>query len=349
MSRAGPRRTAVVLFNLGGPDSLKAVRPFLYRLFSDKAIIGLPAPFRQLLAWLISTLRDKSAQANYALMGGASPLRRETEAQSAALQAALAARLPDREIKTVVAMRYWKPFTEEAAAATKAFDPDEIVLLPLYPQYSTTTSASSLEAWRKRYRGRGEVRAICCFPDLDGLAEAHAKHIRQVFDAAGQPANIRLLFSAHGLPQKVIDAGDPYQWQVERTCAAVMGRLGEGWDWGVCYQSRVGPLKWLGPSTIEAIEAAAAEGKGVLVVPVAFVSEHVETLVELDHEYGALAKDKGCPHYLRAPALGVAVDFIDGLAGAVTEALARPPKLESACGGRICPAGLSACPAKGNR
>jgi ferrochelatase len=339
----------LVLFNLGGPDSLQAVRPFLYRLFSDKAIIGLPAPFRHLVAWLISTLRDKSAQANYALMGGASPLRRETEAQAVALRDALARRLPDREVRTFVAMRYWKPFTEEAATATAAFDPDQVVLLPLYPQFSTTTTGSSLDAWRKAYRGRGEARAICCFPDLDGVAEAHAGRIREVFEAAGRPSGVRLLFSAHGLPQKVVDAGDPYQWQVERTCAAVMARLGDDWDWSVCYQSRVGPMKWLGPSTVEAIETAAKEGKGVLVVPVAFVSEHVETLVELDHEYGALAKEKGCPHYLRAPALGIAPDFIDGLAGAVIDALARPAKLQSACGGRICPAGFGACPAKGTQ
>ena len=248
-------------------------------------------------------------------MGGASPLLAGTQAQAAELQARLAATLPGYEVRCFIAMRYWKPFTGEAARAVAAFAPDEIVLTPLYPQYSTTTTGSSVKAWRKAYRGAGCTHEVCCFFDAPSLAAAHAHHIRETFERAGRPGNLRLLFSAHGLPEQVIRRGDPYQHQVERTCEAIVRELGGSWDWSVCYQSRVGPMKWIGPSTPEAVAKAASEAKGVLVVPVAFVSEHIETLVELDRDYARLAEEKGCPVYLRAPAVGVQADFIDGLGG----------------------------------
>jgi ferrochelatase len=311
------QRLAVVLFNLGGPDGPASVRPFLFNLFNDPAIIPLPGLVRTALAALIATRRTKAATANYAIMGGGSPLLPETQAQAKALQAALAVQRPDLEVQVHIAMRYWKPFTEQTAIDVAGFQPDRVVLLPLYPQYSTTTTASSLKAWRKAYKGAGKVETICCYPEAQGLIEAHAAKIRQAFEAAGSPTNVRLLFSAHGLPQKVIDAGDPYESHVERTAKAVAERL--GWeDWSICYQSRVGPMKWLGPSTPEAIEAAAHEGKGVLISPIAFVSEHVETLVELDHEYAALAEDVGCTPYIRARTPGVEPAFIAGLARLVT-------------------------------
>lgn len=341
------RRIGVVLFNLGGPDSLEAVKPFLFNLFNDKAIIGLPQPFRRFVAWRISSGRVEEATGNYVHMGGASPLGRETEAQRAALEDALGALLPGDAVKVVTAMRYWRPFTADAAAAMAAFAPDELVLLPLYPQFSTTTTGSSLAAWRAAYKGPGREHVVCCYPQEAGLLDAHVQRILGVWDAAERPAAIRLLFSAHGLPERVIEKGDPYQWQVERTCAAIAERLATHWpglDWSVCYQSRVGPLKWIGPSTPEAIEQAIEEGKGVLLVPVAFVSEHVETLVELDRDYAELAREKGASFYLRAPAVGVLPGFIGGLAGAVGAALERPG-VQSACGGRFCPADRSACPA----
>lgn len=338
-------RLAVVLFNLGGPDGPAAVKPFLFNLFNDPAIIGAPAPIRWAIAKLISSRREKPAQANYAIMGGASPLLRETQAQGRALQASLATGSPGVETRVFIAMRYWKPLTEAVAAEVAAFAPDEIVLLPLYPQYSGTTSGSSLKAWREAYRGPGRVRAVCCYPDAAGLVEAHAQAIEQAWEAAGSPRPIRLLFSAHGLPETVVAAGDPYQMQVERTCAAVAARLGEGWDWSVCYQSRVGPMKWLGPSTPDAIRQAVRDGVGVIVTPIAFVSEHVETLVELDHEYGALAAEVGCRPYLRAPALGTAPAFIEALAEAVQRARLQSEPVESACGGRLCGAAWSKCPA----
>ncbi|MET0336138.1 MAG: ferrochelatase, partial [Caulobacter sp.] len=238
------RKVAIVLMNLGGPDGPKAVRPFLFNLFRDPAIIGLPAVARYPLAALISTTRRKEATANYALMGGGSPLLPETQAQADALEAALKSR--GVEAKCFIAMRYWRPFTEKTARDVAAWSPDEVVLLPLYPQFSTTTTDSSLKVWRKAYRGPGVVRTVCCYPTLDGLVEAHARKIQAAYEAAGRPAKVRLLFSAHGLPQKVIDAGDPYEQQIQATAAAVAARLGAGWDWRVCYQSRVGPLKWLG-------------------------------------------------------------------------------------------------------
>ena len=335
------RRLAVVLFNLGGPDGPDAVQPFLYNLFNDPAIIGLPWPARPLLAGLISRSRREEATRNYAHMGGASPLLAETRKQADALERQLNATLPGFDSRTFIAMRYWAPFTDETARAVKAFAPDEVVLLPLYPQFSTTTTASSVKAWRKAYRGGGTVREVCCYPDAAGLAAAHAALIAQTVEAAGRPANLRLLFSAHGLPEQVVKGGDPYAWQVERTCEAVMGHLGEGWDWQVCYQSRVGPLKWIGPSTPDAIAAAGAEGKTVVVVPVAFVSEHVETLVELDRDYAALALEKGCAAFLRVPALGAAPRFIDALAALATAALFRPG---CAPGARACERSFAKCP-----
>ncbi len=320
---AVPRRLAVVLFNLGGPDSLAAVEPFLFNLFNDPAIFGLPWPIRPLLARWVAKRRREEASANYAHMGGASPLLGDTMAQAEALQARLTSTLPGIETRCFIAMRYWHPLSQATARQVQDFAPDEIVLTPLYPQYSTTTTASSIKAWTKAYKGPGRSREICCYFDAPSLAAAHARAIRDTFKAAGEPKNLRLLFSAHGLPKAVIKRGDPYQSQVERTCEAVMRELGPGWDWSVCYQSRVGPLQWIGPSTPEAVTQAAAEGKGVLVVPIAFVSEHIETVVELDRDYADLARDKGCPTYLRAPALGIDDTFIAGLAGTVAASLFR--------------------------
>jgi ferrochelatase len=341
MSTSGSKlggKTAVVLFNLGGPDRPEAVRPFLFNLFNDKAIIGLPQPLRWAIATLISSTRAKSARANYAIMGGASPLLKETEAQARALEGALNARL-DGEVKLFTAMRYWAPMSAETARAVAAWAPDRIVLLPLYPHYSTTTTGSSLAAWRGVYRGPGSVHAVCCYPEEAGLVEAHARRIRATHQALGAPGPLRVLFSAHGLPQKVVDDGDPYENHIQRAVAAVVERLGadwaSDWDWRLCYQSRVGPMKWLGPSTPEALAEAGRDGRGVLVVPIAFVSEHVETLVELDHEYAALARGLNLPFYLRAPAVGVDLAFIEGLAESVVAALGKDG---------LCPQGAACAP-----
>ncbi|RZJ05716.1 MAG: ferrochelatase [Brevundimonas sp.] len=337
------RRVAVVLTNLGGPDGPDAVKPFLFNLFNDPAIIGLPGLLRTPLARLISSRREKTAQANYDRMGGGSPLLPETLKQAAALSQVLTEGAPGDETRVFVAMRYWHPFTEATAREVEAFQPDHVVLLPLYPQFSTTTTASSMKAWRESYQGPGEVHVVCCYPDADGLVEAQARLIGETLARAGA-APVRVLFSAHGIPEKLVDKGDPYQAQVEATVAAVAARMGLT-DWTICYQSRVGPMKWLGPSTPEAIEQAARDGVGAVVVPIAFVSEHVETLVELDFEYGELAHKLGCAPYLRAPALGIEPAFIAGLADAVAAALATPGVApQGPSKGRPC-AHLHACPA----
>jgi len=337
-------RIAVVLFNLGGPEDAASVRPFLRNLFSDPAIVDTPAPMRQLLAQVISRSRAKTAAANYAVMGGGSPLLAETRAQAEALEARLAARRPTDEIRVFTAMRYWRPLSAETAAQVAAFAPDELVLLPLYPQYSTTTTASSLAAWRRAYRGPGAPRAICCYFEDEPFVAAHAALIERTWSEAGSPAGVRLLFSAHGLPERISGRGDPYRWQVEQSCRAIAERLGALPDWQVCYQSRVGPLKWIGPSTIEAIELAAADGLGVVVCPVAFVSEHIETLVELDRDYAEVAERVGAHPYVRIPALGREAMFIEGLAGLVQSALARPPGVAPA--GRACPDAFGRCALK---
>lgn len=320
----GRRRIAVVLFNLGGPDDQASVRPFLFNLFNDPAIIGLPNPFRTILARLISSRREKAAQANYALMGGGSPLLPETRRQAAALVKSLTSLLPGDEVRAFIAMRYWSPLTEETAAEVEAFAPDEIVLLPLYPQFSTTTTESSLKRWSEAYTGPGVSRTVCCYPAAEGWIEAQADGVRAKLAEAGDRP-VRVLFSAHGIPESLVEKkGDPYQEQIESTCAALAERLGlEADAWSICYQSRVGPMKWLGPSTPEAISQAAQDGIGVIVAPVAFVSEHIETLVELDIEYAELAHGLGVAPYLRAPAVGLAAPFIGALAGATVEALER--------------------------
>jgi ferrochelatase len=333
-------RIAVVLFNLGGPDGPKAVRPFLKNLFSDPAIIGAPGPVRLVLAELISRVRERSAIANYAVMGGGSPLNAETKNQAKALQATLVERRAGDDVRTFVAMRYWDPLTDAAASEVAAFAPDDIVLLPLYPQFSTTTTASSLAAWKRAYGGPGRVHAVCCYPDHEALVEAHAGLIEEAWRAAGAPERVRLLFSAHGVPESVSASGDPYRWQVERTCAAVAAKLGRPFDWRICYQSRVGPMKWIGPSTLDEIERAARDGVGVLIDPIAFVSEHIETLVELDRDYAAVAGRVGAAPYIRVPALGAHPRFIEGLAELAEKALATPGL---APGAGTCAAELPRC------
>lgn len=316
-------KLAIVLFNLGGPDCPEAVQPFLRNLFSDRAIIGLPAIFRLPLARFIAWRRAPVAREIYAQIGGRSPIFEETRKQADALEAALSQ--DGVEARAFVAMRYWHPFSDGAVRALKAFDADKIVLLPLYPQYSTTTTASSLQDWAqaaKKAALNTPTSQICCYPTQSGFIAAAAAHIREVMAAARSDISYRLLLSAHGLPKRVIQKGDPYQRQVEQSAAAIVAALAmPGLDSQVCYQSRVGPLEWIGPSTDDEIRRAGAQGKGVIIAPVAFVSEHSETLVELDIEYRKLAGEARVPDYRRAATAGIHPGFIAGLAGLVRRAL----------------------------
>lgn len=342
--KLAPEKLAVVLFNLGGPDAPEAVEPFLRNLFSDPAIIGLPALFRLPLAWWIAHRRTPVARTIYGYIGGRSPIVTETRAQADALERALAAM--GVEAKTFIAMRYWHPFSDGAALAVKAYGPDKIVLLPLYPQFSTTTTASSVGDWARAAKKRGLTQPttqICCYPAEDGFVEAAAAHIRQALAGADPSVSYRLLLSAHGLPKRVIQKGDPYQWQVEQSAAAILARLAmPQLEAVVCYQSRVGPLEWIGPATDAEIRRAGADGKGVIVFPIAFVCEHSETLVELDIEYGRLARDSGVRDYRRVPAVGTESPFIDGLARLVRRAAAAPGTINDA-GAKLCPGIFCRC------
>ncbi len=335
---------AVVLFNLGGPDQASAVEPFLLNLFSDPAIIDLPGLLRRPLARLIAHRRAPVARAIYTKLGGGSPILENTRVQAQALEAQLEA--CGTAAKVFVAMRYWHPFAAETARAVAALAPTRIVLLPLYPQYSTTTTASSLASWHDAASAAGlrcETHAVCCYPAERGFVLALAELIREKLDRWSE-RRPRLLFSAHGLPKKVIRRGDPYQWQAERTAAAVAAALaGAVEDWVVCYQSRVGPLEWIGPSTEEEIRRAGREHMPLMVVPIAFVSEHSETLVELDIEYRHVADAAGVPGYLRVPTVSAHRLFIEGLARLVEQALANPAPVQPDGGSRICPAEFGRC------
>jgi protoporphyrin/coproporphyrin ferrochelatase len=336
-------RVAIVLFNLGGPDGPEAVEPFLRNLFSDPAIIGLPALMRLPLAYLIARRRAPVARAIYDHIGGASPIVAETQKQARALEEAMTG----IEAKAFIAMRCWHPFSDGAAQAVKAFAPDRIVLLPLYPQYSTTTTASSFKDWDRAAKKAGLTQPntrICCYPDQPGFIAAMAERIRAAAQDCDPALSYRLLLSAHGLPKRTIARGDPYQWQVERSAAAIVQALEmPELEPVVCYQSRVGPLVWIGPATDAEIRRAGADGKGVIIAPIAFVSEHSETLVELDIEYAKLAREAGVKDYRRARTVGAEPAFIGGLANLVRQAIASTDATLNSAGSRICPETFCRC------
>ena len=340
-------KLAVVLFNLGGPDTLAAVRPFLINLFSDPRIIGAPGPLRWLLARLIAGRRAPMAREIYRQIGGGSPLLANTERQAAALGERLRTIASD-DVRVYIAMRYWHPTSDATVAAVEAFAPDRIVLLPLYPQFSTTTTGSSIAAWRRSAARAGLDRpttAVCCYPVAAGFIAALAARIAPVLAASAGAGTPRILFSAHGLPRKIVARGDPYQWQVEQTAAATVAALAPAaFDWVVCYQSRVGPLEWIGPSTDDEIRRAGRDGVAVVVVPLAFVSEHSETLVELDIEYRELAMQCGVPDYRRVATVDDGATFIGALADAVMASCAGGSAVAGLDGARLCPVGSSQCP-----
>lgn len=346
------RRVAVVLFNLGGPDAPESVRPFLVNLFSDPAILRVPGFIRPWLAKLIAWRRTKPAQENYAVLGGKSPLRELTEEQGRNLEIMLRQREPETDYRCFVAMRYWHPMSDEAVSAVQSWGAEEVLLIPLYPQFSTTTTGSSITAWNEACETAGlrvPTTALCCFHSDESYARATARMVQEAYDKARAElppeVPLRILFSAHGLPESIIKSGDPYQWQVESSVAAVISHLEiPDLDSIVCFQSRVTPQKWIGPSTEDEIERAAKQKVAILISPIAFVSEHSETLVELDVEYREEADHLGIPGYFRVPAQNSDVGFITAMANLVQRTRDSDRALCSFAGARQCPKQHGDCP-----
>ena len=342
---ANPRKLAVVIFNLGGPDTPQAIRPFLLNLFSDPAILRIPNPFRWVAARLIAGRRAGTTEEIYRKVGGGSSILPATVDQAEALKKEIADTA--EQVEVFVFMRYWHPLVSETVSRIKEFGPDRIVLLPLYPQFSTTTTGTSIKAFReaaRKQRLTAPQDVVCCYPAHHGFLDATVANIRKSLDEASRHGAPRLLLSAHALPQRTINAGDPYQWQVEMTSAAIVEALDRsGLDWVTCYQSRVGPVQWIGPSTEDEVRRAGAAGRPVVVVPIAFVSEHVETLVEIDMDFRDVASATGVPFFTRCPTVAVDCDFIRGLGDLVRGALGRQG-IASDIGPRRCPMQFGTCP-----
>ena len=314
-------KKAVILFNLGGPDSLEAVEPFLFNLFNDPGIISLPKIFRYPLAKLISKRRAPIAKAIYEEMGGKSPILDETKRQAKAIEKSLEQEKDD--YKCFIVMRCWHPRAEDVIIKVKEFNPEQIILLPLYPQYSNATSGSSIKEWLdvcKKEDLKTDTKVVCCYPTEKDFILSYASLIKEKINTNNLTETV-LIFSAHGLPENKIKQGDPYQWQVEQTVNELVKKVSiKNLNYILSYQSRVGPLKWIGPSTDIVIKNEAKKNKILIVVPVAFVSEHSETLVELDIEYKKLAIENGSKNYLRVPAVTANQDFINSLKSSILEA-----------------------------
>ena len=338
-------KKAIILFNLGGPDKLENVEPFLFNLFNDPAILDLPTFLRYPLAKLISNRRAPVAKKIYAELGGSSPILKLTREQSDALEIKLNQTQEKDEYKCFIIMRCWNPRAKDVIKDVQLYGPDEVVLMPLYPQYSAATSGSSIKEWKdvcKKNNYHVKTSTICCYPTDQNFINAHTKEIiKKIKDLK----NFKLIFSAHGLPEKNIKKGDPYQWQVEQSVKKIVESLNdENLDWILSYQSRVGPLKWIGPSTETIIIENSKIGKHIVLVPIAFVSEHSETLVELDIEYKEIADANGCKNYTRVPALGINEDFIKAMSELIIKKNEYkinenlyPPKIQ-------CPSNFKKCP-----
>ena len=338
-------KKAIILFNLGGPDKIESVEPFLFNLFNDPAILNLPSFIRYPLAKLISKRRAPIAKNIYKEIGGSSPILRLTKEQAINLENSLNNTQKTFIYKVFIAMRCWHPRATETVNLVKEFNPSEVVLLPLYPQYSAATSGSSIQEWKKVAKENNlntKTSTICCYPEDNKFVEAHIELIKKKIEGL---KNFKLIFSAHGLPEKNIKKGDPYQWQVEQSVKKIMeGINNTNIDYVLSYQSRVGPLKWIGPSTEDIIIEYSKKGKHLVIVPIAFVSEHSETLVELDIEYEKLARNNGCKNYTRIEALGTNKHFIQSLSDLIANKDVNnfkenlyPPK-------NRCPSSFTKCP-----
>jgi protoporphyrin/coproporphyrin ferrochelatase len=338
-------KKAVILFNLGGPDKLENVEPFLFNLFNDPAILNLPSFFRYPLAKLIANRRAPTAKKIYKELGGSSPILKLTEEQAKALETKLNNNDNFTEYKCFVVMRCWNPRAKEVIKIVQNYNPDEVILMPLYPQYSAATSGSSIKEWKDiclKNKYNVKTSTICCYPTDDNFILAHKNTILKKIKDIN---NYKLIFSAHGLPEKNIKNGDPYQWQVEQSVNKIVKSLNiNDLDWVLSYQSRVGPLKWIGPSTEDIIVENSNLGKHIVLVPIAFVSEHSETLVELDIEYKELADKNGCKNYSRVPALGTNENYIKAMSNLIINkqnynfnGKLFPPKIQ-------CPNQFNKCP-----
>jgi len=338
-------KKAVILFNLGGPDKLENVEPFLFNLFYDTAILNLPKFLRFPLAKLIANRRAPTAKKIYEELGGSSPILKLTEEQAVALELKLNEEDNFSEYKCFIVMRCWHPRAETVLKDVINFNPNEVILMPLYPQYSAATSGSSIKEWKDicvTNNFKVKTSTICCYPTDINFIEAHKQEIMKKISNL---KNFKLIFSAHGLPEKNIKNGDPYQWQVEQSVGKIVKSLEvNDLDWILSYQSRVGPLKWIGPSTEDIIVENSKLGKHIVLVPIAFVSEHSETLVELDIEYKELAEKIGCKNYSRVPALGTNNSYIKAMSNLIVNKHKNdfngellPPKVQ-------CPNEFKKCP-----
>jgi protoporphyrin/coproporphyrin ferrochelatase len=320
-------KLGVLVFNLGGPESLREVKPFLYQLFSDPEIIRIKwSPLRKTVAYLIATLRKKKSQGYYSLIGGGSPLRRLTEEQAAALENELKRR--GVEAQTFVGMCTWKPFLREAIERIAQSNVDHLVILPLFPQYSFTTTRAGTEALRRLVAARPAMKAlntswISTWAEHPTYIESFSSSISGELAKFKEPDKVQLLFSAHSIPESYVREGDPYLDQTKASVERIMDRLGRKNPYQLSFQSKIGPVKWLEPATNDVIVDYGKRGiQNVLVVPISFVSEHIETLYELDILYQKVAKQAGIPNFRRVPALNSDPTFIRALADIVQEALA---------------------------
>ncbi len=323
---ATTRRIGIVLFQLGGPDTLEAIEPFLYNLFCDPDIIDFPFARvgRKALAKLIASTRARKVEHHYAVIGGGSPIRKHTEAQARALEERLGKTGIDATC--VVAMRYWHPFTREAVAQLEAAGVEEIVLLPLYPQYSVTTTGSSLNEWRRCFQDSlVPVHWVRDFYHYPTYLQAVVEKVEEALDRFPRPQEATLVFSAHSVPIAVVEKGDPYQKQIEETVEMVMERGGWRNPHRLCYQSKVGASKWLQPSLRSTLQELADRGvRQVCVVPISFVSDHVETLGEVDHEAREQAAHLGIAQFEMSAGLNDSPTFVAALAELVGSALGVP-------------------------
>lgn len=317
-------KLGVILFQLGGPDSLEAIEPFLYNLFCDPDIIDFPFAriARRPLAKLISTRRAKHVAHHYAEIGGKSPILEFTQGQATALEAVLR---KEFDAKVSIAMRYWKPFTADAIREMARHAPNELVLLPLYPQYSKTTTGSSLNEWARHFQPNGwnpRVHVVPEFHQDEAYLSSVVEAVNRSTAAFADPKDVDMVFSAHSVPVSVVERGDPYQRQIEQTVELVWQRGQWPGRRHLCYQSKVGASKWLSPSMHETVKRLAAEGRRhVLVVPISFVSDHVETLHEINMEHREQAAGLGITDYRMVPGLNDSPAFIDALAGMVRAAV----------------------------